>query len=100
MELNRFLSKRAPMLTNSIRSVCEVSAAAESRESITVCELKGQALQLTSGLDFLSIKAYRLWMEHPSREKVNIEDEERLIMRESDVFGVVEAAEKAKPASA
>jgi co-chaperonin GroES (HSP10) len=39
-------------------------------------------------------------MEHPSREKVNIEDEERLIMRESDVFGVVEAAEKAKPASA
>jgi hypothetical protein len=32
---------------------------------------KGQALQLTSGLDCLSIQAYRLWMEHPSREKVN-----------------------------
>jgi hypothetical protein len=28
------------------------------------------SLQLTSGLDFLSIQAYRLWMEHPSREKV------------------------------
>jgi hypothetical protein len=46
------------MLTNSIRSVCEVSAAAESRESITVCSSKGQALQLTSGLDFLSIQAF------------------------------------------
>ena len=33
----------------------------------TVCELKGQALQLTYGLDFLSIQAYRLWMEYPSR---------------------------------
>jgi hydrogenase expression/formation protein HypC len=29
------------------------------------------SLQLTSGLDFLSIQAYRLWMEHPSRGKVN-----------------------------
>jgi hypothetical protein len=28
------------------------------------------SLQLTSGLDFLSIQAYRLWMEHPSREKM------------------------------
>jgi hypothetical protein len=28
------------------------------------------SLQLTSGLDFLSIQAYRLWMEHPSRGKV------------------------------
>src|SRR5262245_47981426 len=36
----------------------------------TVCSSKGQALQLTSGLDFLSIQAYRLWMEHPSRGKV------------------------------
>src|SRR5262249_51713840 len=37
----------------------------------TVCSSKGQALQLTYGLDFLSIQAYRLWMEHPSRGKVN-----------------------------
>jgi hypothetical protein len=35
--------------------------------------VEGQALQLTSGLDFLSIQAYRLWMEHPSRGKVNAE---------------------------
>jgi hypothetical protein len=56
MELNRFLSKRVPILLNSIRSVCEVSAAAESQEDITVCSSKGQALQLTSGLDFLSIQ--------------------------------------------
>jgi hypothetical protein len=32
--------------------------------------VEGQALQLTSGLDFLSIQAYRLWMEHPSSGKV------------------------------
>jgi hypothetical protein len=31
---------------------------------------------------------------------VKIDDEEYLIMRESDVFGVVEAATKARPASA
>jgi hypothetical protein len=31
---------------------------------------KGQALQLAHGLDFLSIQAYRLWMEYPSRGKV------------------------------
>jgi hypothetical protein len=40
------------------------------KSALTVCSSKGQALQLTSGLDFLSIQAYRLWMEHPSREKV------------------------------
>jgi transposase-like protein len=41
------------------------------KSALTVCSSKRQALQLTSGLDFLSIQAYRLWMEHPSREKVN-----------------------------
>src|SRR5215510_5539151 len=35
----------------------------------TVYWSKGHALQLTYGLDFLSIQAYRLWMEYPSREK-------------------------------
>jgi hypothetical protein len=40
------------------------------KSALTVCSSKRQALQLTSGLDFLSIQAYRLWMEHPSREKV------------------------------
>src|SRR5262249_42606848 len=34
----------------------------------TVRASKGQALQLAHGLDFLSIQAYRLWMEYPSRE--------------------------------
>jgi hypothetical protein len=37
----------------------------------SICSLKGQAFQLTSGFDFLSIQAYRLWMEHPSRGKVS-----------------------------
>src|SRR5262252_7245281 len=41
----------------------------------TVCSSKGQALQFAYGLDFLSIQAWRLWMEYPSR----LEDEkERL----------------------
>jgi hypothetical protein len=40
------------------------------KSASTVCSSKGQALQLTSGLDLLSIQAYRLWMEHPSRGKV------------------------------
>jgi len=40
------------------------------KSASTVCSSKGQALQLTYGLDFLSIQAYRLWMEHPSRGKV------------------------------
>src|SRR5215470_15015734 len=35
----------------------------------TACASKGRALQLAHGLDFLSIQAYRLWMEYPSREK-------------------------------
>src|SRR5262245_54130929 len=65
-----FLSMRAPILLNSIRSVCEVSAAAESRKYTIGYELNGQAIQFISDLDFLSIQAYRLWMEHPSREKV------------------------------
>jgi hypothetical protein len=34
----------------------------------TACSSNGNALQLTSGLDFLSIQAYRLWMEYPSRD--------------------------------
>jgi hypothetical protein len=42
------------------------------KSALTVCSSKGQALQLTYGLDFLSIQAYRLWMEHPSREKVKL----------------------------
>jgi len=33
----------------------------------TVRASKGRALQLAHGLDFLSIQAYRLWMEYPSR---------------------------------
>jgi hypothetical protein len=85
MELNRFLSKRVPILLNSIRSVYEVSVAAESRENITGCSSKGQALQLTSGLDFLSIQAYRLWMEHPSREKVKSIEIKNLIEKVSSL---------------
>src|SRR5215471_14150290 len=34
---------------------------------VTVRASKGRALQLEHGLDFLSIQAYRLWMEYPSR---------------------------------
>src|SRR5262245_41199149 len=41
------------------------------KRASTVCSSKGQTLQLTSVLDFLSIQAYRLWMEHPSGGKVN-----------------------------
>jgi hypothetical protein len=37
------------------------------------------SLQLTSGLDFLSIQAYRLWMEHPSRGKVKAGFSESII---------------------
>jgi methylmalonyl-CoA mutase C-terminal domain/subunit len=37
----------------------------------TVRASKGRALQLAHGLDFLSIQAYRLWMEYPSRGKMN-----------------------------
>src|SRR5262249_54428957 len=33
---------------------------------------KGRVLQLAHGLDFLSIQAYRLWMEYPSRGKMKI----------------------------
>jgi Domain of unknown function (DUF4351) len=36
-------------------------------QETTVCSSKGQALQFAYGLDFLSIQAYRLWMENPSR---------------------------------
>ena len=36
----------------------------------TVRASKGRALQLAHGLDFLSIQAYRLWMEYPSRGKM------------------------------
>src|SRR5262249_49881680 len=36
-------------------------------QETTVCSSKGQALQFASGLDFLSIQAWRLWMEYPSR---------------------------------
>src|SRR5262249_3371913 len=36
---------------------------------VTVRASKGRALQLEHGLDFLSIQAYALWMEYPSREK-------------------------------
>src|SRR5262249_34874533 len=38
-------------------------------QETTVCLSKGQALQFASGLDFLSIQAWRLWMEYPSRRK-------------------------------
>jgi hypothetical protein len=36
-------------------------------QKFTVCSSKGKALQFAYGLDFLSIQAYRLWMEYPSR---------------------------------
>jgi hypothetical protein len=42
---------------------------AGSQSGFTVNELKGPALQLIDDLDFLSIEAYRLLMEHPSRKK-------------------------------
>jgi hypothetical protein len=50
---------------------CETLRLARSRRVCRAshCHNKGQALQLTYGLDFLSIQAYRLWMERPSREK-------------------------------
>ena len=51
------------------------------KPALTVCELKGLALQLTYGLDFLSIQAYRLWMEHPSRGKVKAKCRERRVNR-------------------
>jgi hypothetical protein len=38
-------------------------------QETTVCSSKGQALQFASGLDFLSIQAWRLWMEYPSRRE-------------------------------
>jgi hypothetical protein len=38
-------------------------------QETTVCSSKGEALQLASGLDFLSIQAWRLWMEYPSRRE-------------------------------
>jgi hypothetical protein len=40
------------------------------------------SLQLTSGLDFLSIQAYRLWMEHPSRGEADAAktDEQKAIV--------------------
>ena len=40
-------------------------------QETTVCSSKEQALQFASGLDFHYFQAYRLWMEYPSREKVN-----------------------------
>jgi hypothetical protein len=42
-----------------------------SQES-TVRASKGRPLQLAHGLDFLSIQAYGLWMEYPSRGKMNL----------------------------
>jgi hypothetical protein len=68
MELNRFLSMRVPILLNSIRSGCEISAAAESRKYIIGYSSNGQAIQLTSDLDFLSIQASGYgWSIHRGR---------------------------------
>src|SRR5262245_39108604 len=36
-------------------------------QETTVCSSKGQALQFAYDLDFLSIQAWRLWMEYPFR---------------------------------
>src|SRR5262249_24328189 len=36
-------------------------------QETTLCSSKGQALQFAYGLDFLSVQAWRLWMEYPSR---------------------------------
>jgi hypothetical protein len=36
-------------------------------QELTVRASKGKALQLAHSLDFLSIQAYRLWMEYPWR---------------------------------
>jgi hypothetical protein len=55
------------------------------KPALTVCSSKGQALQLTSGLDFLSIQAYRLWMEHPSRQKVMVV----LLREQTEILPVV-----------
>src|SRR5262245_24239113 len=41
-----------------------------ARTQFTGCSSKGQALQLTSGLEILLHPSLRLWMEHPSRGKV------------------------------
>src|SRR5262249_58163571 len=38
-------------------------------QETTVCSSKGQTLQFASGLDFLSIQAWRLCMEYPSSPK-------------------------------
>src|SRR5262245_16251999 len=46
-----------------------VSTYSHITRETTVCSSKEQALQFAYGLDFLSIQAYRLWMEYPSREK-------------------------------
>src|SRR6266542_5681533 len=54
------------------------------KSASTVCSSKGQALQLTYGLDFLSIQAYRLWMEHPSRGKVKLKSN---AMQTLSIFG-------------
>src|SRR6516225_3256573 len=41
-----------------------------ARAHSTGCSSKGQALQLTSGLEILRHPSLRLWMAHPSRGKV------------------------------
>ena len=46
---------------------------------------KGQALQLAHGLDFLSIQAYRLWMEYPSRCSDELADPVRAHVGDVDV---------------
>jgi len=43
------------------------------QEEFTVCSSKGRALQFAYGLNFLSIQAYRLWMEYPSRGEDDLE---------------------------
>ena len=69
----------------------------------TVCSSKGQALQFASGLDFLSIQAWRLWMEHPSRRKVKAarlhsDDTQVIVLSfpfsrvDDDVYSAVERA--------
>src|SRR5262245_56256927 len=50
---------------------------------------KGQALQFAYGLDFLSIQAYRLWMEYPSRGKY---EENKLAISDRLVGGLRDCA--------
>ena len=81
-ERNRFSPKRVPFAQNRFRRSLGI-AANESRANFTVCSSKGQALQFTYGLDFLSTQTWRLWMENPSRGKLKEEAQTEALLRGS-----------------